>query len=193
VYRTVVTATVRGVDVDGVVRADSIVASLESEQPEEGDRELDMKPVGYFTNLRIRNYPIVLNPADHLKTLLDSGKKSEIDKKLSAEVKVVESEAAREPYTCGHEYPALGGSSYVCSIFSDKAIRAAVRGIPGVTACKGGRIHVDDLGDVYLGRLVVTQTKDEELRELTMLRVVLNSPPKGEADICGVVGDGIRG
>jgi hypothetical protein len=193
VYRTVVTATVRSVDVDGVLRADAIVASLESNQPELGDRELDMRPVGYFTNLRIKHHPIVLHPADHLKALQDFGKKSEIDKKLDAEVKEIEKETAREPYTCGHAYPTLGGSSYVCSIFSDKAIRAAVKGIPGVTACKAGRIHVDDLGDVYLGRLVVTQTKDEELRELTMLRVVLNSPPKGEADICGVVGDGIRG
>jgi hypothetical protein len=192
VYRTVVTASVRGVDVDGVVRADAILASLESDQPDLGDRELDMRPVGYFTNLRIKHYPIVLHPADHLKALQDFGKKSEIDKKLEAEVKEIEKEVAREPYTCGHASPTLGGSSYVCSIFSDKAIRAAVKGIPGVTACKGGRIHVDDLGDVYLGRLVVTQTKDEELRELTMLRVVLNSPPRGEVDICGVVGDGGR-
>jgi hypothetical protein len=193
VYRTVVTATVRGVDVDGVVRADAIVASLESNQPELGDRELDMRPVGCFTNLRIGHYPIVLNPADHLKALRDFGKKSEIDAKLDAEVKGIEKETAREPYTCGHAYPTLGGSRYVCSIFSDKAIRAAVKDIPGVTACKGGRLHVDDLGDVYLGRLVITRTGEEELRELTMLRVELNSPPEGEADICGVVGDGIRG
>ena len=169
VFRTVATATVNGLDVDGVVRADTIVASLESEQPEAGG-ELDMLPVGYFANLRIRGFAIDLRPhAD----LLKMRKKSEID-------------AYREKNREGIYVTALGGSQYVCSIFDDASVAAAIKGIPGVTALPGGRIHVDDFGDIAFGEFFVSA----DARRLTMMRIELASPPTGTMDFASVEGDG---
>jgi len=192
VFRTVVTATVSGLEVDGVVRADTIVANLESEQPETKDIELEMLPVGYFANLRIRGYLVDLRyPADYLETLRTKRKKSEIDRGIGDEVRKIESEmGAEDGSVCGkHAYPrGLGEKEYVCSIFSDRSIRAAVKGIPGVSACRGGRIHVDNLGDIYLGQFSV----EADLRKLTMLRVELASPPTGRLEFASVEGDGGR-
>ena len=78
------------------------------------------------------------------------------------------------------------GKRYETSIFSDRALRRAAKDIPGVTTCRGGVLHVEDLGDVQLGHYVV----EPELRTLTMLRVVLKSPPSGEIMAASVQGDG---
>lgn len=209
VFRTTVSSTVTGLDVDAVVRADMIVANLESQQPPVPGGELDMLPIGYFTNLRIRNHRIDLHPpglrreglsgeaareaerGDYLATLMTIGTWSKIDKPLQAEV----AEHARpDPSTANarrcqvaeHGYPQLGGASYQASIFSDRSILRAVKDVPGVTACRGGLIHVADLGDIYLGTYVV----EKDLRTLTMLRVVLKSPPSGEMSFASVQGDG---
>jgi len=200
VFRTVVTSAVNGLDVDGVLRATSIVANLESQQPEKRGTaqekepwELVMVPVGYFDNLRIRGHRIGdLGPGDHLRSLAKA-KKSEIDRDIVREVRETDQMMAREAtegdHGCrlGHVYhEGLGGEKYYCSIFSDKSIKTAVKGIPGLTACKGGRIHVDDLGDIYLGRLFVA----DDYRQLTMLRIEFNSPPTGWTDCASVEGDG---
>jgi len=170
---------VNGLDVDGVVRADTIVASLESEQPEEG-AELEMLPVGYFANLRIRGYAI--DPRPH-GDLLKASRKSEIDRCLDHLFD------PNDSYNVQGKATPIGRSrpKYLCSIFDDASIATAVNGIiPGARAFPGGRIHVDDLGDVYLGEFFVTG----EARRLTMLRIELASPPTGTMDFASVEGDG---
>jgi hypothetical protein len=204
VFRTVVTSVVNGVDVDGVVRATSIVASLESQQPEKRVTDtdfckknpkncpLEMLAVGYFDNLTIRGYPVKLGPADYLKSVR-LATRDEFASGIATEVKqineLMSKEGTKDDHSrLGHAYPEglCGSEKNPCSIFSDISIKKAVAGIPGVTACTGGRIHVADLGDVILGRLVV----EEDSRHLTMLRIEFNSPPSGWADMADVVGDG---
>lgn len=218
VFRTVTTATVNGLDVDGVVRADSIVASLESEQPED-ETSLKMLTVGYFTNLRIKGYSVNPQPHSHLLT---AAKKSEIDSCL---------DHLYDPYDPVNEYDpfdprfdqanpkresppkptSIGYSktrsprrgSYVCSIFDDQSIANDVAKIPGsagVKALPGGHIRVRDFGDIYLGEFIVEggekdddKKPDEyvpESRRLTMLRIVLASPPTGNLNFASVEGDG---
>jgi hypothetical protein len=209
VFRSTVSCRVNGLDIDGVVRADTIVANLESAQPPEHGRPLEMLPVGYFTNLRLRGYPIELqhpvrkpNPGargpetgDYLPTLLTLKTWRELETALPKEMSDVERETAAEaatdkgPPRCSdpaHAYRQPTEKKYETSIFSDRAIRRAVKDIPGVVTCRGGLIHVEDLGDVYLGSYVV----EPELRTLTMLRVVLKSPPSGEFMGASVQGDG---
>jgi hypothetical protein len=180
------------------------VANLESQQPGMSVAEhpkvpfaLDMRAMGYFVNLRIRDYRVGdLGPDDYLKCVA-KGKKAEIDQEIVNEVKEIERRMTRDvkegDNVCrlGHVYPeGLGGSRYYCSIFRDDAIKRVVQGIPGVTACTGGRVHVKDLGDIYLGRYFLEKVGEEEIRHLTMLRIDLASPPTGWTELSRVVGDG---
>ena len=209
VFRSTVTSRVNGIDIDGVVRADTIVANLESVQPPVHGGELEMLPVGYFTNLRLRGYPIELqHPArkpdpgargaqtgDYLPTLATLKTWRELEAALPKELSEVEKETEADAAAdkgaprCSdpsHAYRQPTGKRYETSIFSDRALRRAAKDIPGVTTCRGGLLHVEDLGDVQLGRYVV----EPELRTLTMLRVVLKSPPSGEIMAASVQGDG---
>jgi hypothetical protein len=91
--------------------------------------------------------------------------------------------------------------SLTCSIFDDASIGAAVdllgkareKEHPGVERRPGGVIHVDDLGDIYLGQLSFERDPEGEYRRLTMLRVVLGSPPSGDMSFGSVEGDGRLG
>jgi hypothetical protein len=207
VFRTLVTSTVRGLDVDGVIRADSIVANLESQQPEVIPPphdllkfDLDMLPVGYFDDLRIRDRLIELGRDAYLASLQQHGTRKKIDPAIKDEVAQIEQEMARERQpgdnVCtdpSHTYARGVGTTpnYKCSIFSEKGIKKAFSGVPGVKVCKGGLIHIADLGDLYLGRFEVEKDeKGKELRTLTMLRVELNSPPSGWLEFGSVRGDG---
>jgi hypothetical protein len=182
VFRTVATATVYGLDVDGVVTADTVVASLESEQPEDGVK-LDMRPVSSFANLRLRGHQIALEPDPDLIAL---GTYPEICEYL------------RRPRRPHAPMPGHSESRYSYSIFDDDSIAAAVNAIEvgkgtnrrvttrSADHTLGGHIHVDDFGDIYLGELFV----DPEFRRLTTLRIVLGSPPSGVVDLASVEGDG---
>ena len=168
INRTVTTATVEGLNVRGVVTANTVVAQLVSEQPA-GKHDLKMRPVGHFTNLRIKG--ILIDPTPHAHLLL-SEMKSDIDKFVRQIVVTL---------------PTPIPTRYLCSIFEDQSIAAQVNGkIPGAEAFPGGQIHVDDFGDIYLGEFLV----DPDFRRLTMLRIVLASPPSGRVSFCSVEGDG---
>jgi hypothetical protein len=175
VFRTVATATVSGLDVDGVLTADTVVANLESEQlPNE---KLNMRPVSYVTNLRIRGVKLDLEPDSELMAL---GTDDEMSRYLGSS---------------GRHTPMKRASGKLVSysIFDDESVAAAVKKVNGiqraasrVTLLDGGHIHVDDFGDIFLGELFF----DADFRRLTTLRIVLGSPPSGVLDVAAVEGDG---
>jgi hypothetical protein len=174
IHRTVTTTTVEGLNVRGVVTANTVVAQLISEQPA-GSGDLRMRPVGHFTNLRIKG--VQLDPKPH-QGLLSSELKSEIDRFLKDlyDPYRAESLASRtEP-----------SPQYLCSLFDDNSIKDPLKGVPGVEVSAGGTIHVKDFGTIYVGQFLV----EAKSRRLTMLRIVLGSPPSGPLNFCSVEGNG---
>jgi hypothetical protein len=177
-HRTATTTTVLGLNVEDVVTADSVLAQLVSEQPA-GLPELQMRPLGRFTNLQIKG--VQIDPKFH-EHLIGAESKSQIDKCLEHLYNPYDKNNAEGKKTpLGSPLP-----RYLFSIFEDESIAEQVKKIPGARAFPGGRIRLDGFGNIYLGEFLV----DAESRRLTMLRIVLGSPPSGPLNFCAVEGNG---
>jgi hypothetical protein len=194
VFRTVTTSTVNGLDIDGVVRADSMAAVLESEQPD-GGGQLNMVPVGYFNNLRIRGFKIEPKLHTHL---LEFPTMDEVWKNCYGHL-YDPGRNDYDPYDSSQREPpkpvpaertrlSSGGYQVACSIFEDDDLAAQIKPLNkyGIWYSHGGKIWIRDFGKLYLGEFFI----NADARRLTLLRVELNSPPSGEIAFASVEGDG---
>jgi hypothetical protein len=184
VYETLSSSVVVGLDVQGMVTADRVVARLTSRRrlASSPNEDLPMLPLGsYFENLRIAGVRIDLNIHDRLLR----------DETMSA----IKS-GLREYPDSEQQQQSAGGDRLQLSIFDDSGLleeRADPKAqggrrekIPGVRSTRACQIVVPNFGRIFLGEYFV----EKHSRELTMIRLELGSPGAGSIAVCGAQGDG---
>jgi hypothetical protein len=169
VFNTRVCVVVEGLNIGDVVFADRVVARLVSEHSVHGP-DVPIHPLGsHFVGLRVAGVPIELRPHDALirgRTIDEIG--AECAKKQ-----------ATTPLDMYGNPLKIAERGYTATSLFDvpKALPA------GLLADQPWGIRVADFGTVFLGELILSRGA----RRLSMIRVSLGSPERGEAEF-GVVG-----
>lgn len=173
-YNTLVTATVEGVNILGVVTADTVVARLTSRRPKDGG-EPSIIPLGSsFANLRVGGCPVDVHlDMDRFakwQTYSDLRKALVEDKQFCAQLSFGQQDLSARPPNA----PLF--SSVVNQI------------IPHCTELKpdGQALHVPHFGTVYLAEFLITPYA----RSITMIRAVLGCSVEGRVLIAHGSGNG---
>lgn len=160
-HSTLATATIEGLDILGVIKADRIVARLASEHKMDGGEGSIFLAGSHFDNLRIAGKRV--DPVLHEPLLSDLPTLQSVRENGAAK-KVAFTEA---------------GGIVLTSIVSDAGP------IPGADV-QGYRIHIPEFGSIYLGEVFI----QHGARRLTMLRVELGCAIDGTLTIGEPDGNG---
>lgn len=176
-YDTMVTSTIEGLDILGVVTADRVVARLVSIHS--GDHtEPEILPLGSsFTNLRVAGVPVDLVPHD---PLLKHGTYAAVAKSCSGRVVGGDGAPLKKPATgelrtmdwkLGEPSPEFEDRLMLTPLFD-----AVTSGAPaGLEASGPGWLRLAGFGTIYFGEYLLTRFS----RRLTMVRVELGCPVQG--------------
>jgi len=192
VFSTVATVSIEDLDIgSGVVTSDRVVARLVSEQTE-GVDELPIQPVGsYFVNLRVAGVPLTL----HAHAPLFQGETLE---RIAAECRGPQS-AAGPPVEAGGKplnldavmTPRKQAAGGAAGSYEERTVLTSLYERPaslpaGCSPIEGWGIAVPGFGAVYLAELLITRFS----RRLTMIRLELGSPQRGELTMADIGGNG---
>lgn len=192
VFSTVSTVTVEGLDIGrGVVTADRVVGRLISEQTE-GSAEMPIQPVGsHFVNLRVAGVPLMARAHD---PLFQGGTLDDIATacgRLAAGAASPVEPGGKLLSLAGRLAPRVPAAGGTPGSYDERTILTSLFERPAIlpTGCQadgGWGIAVPGFGVVYLGELLITRFS----RRLTMIRLQLGSPQKGELVVCDIGGNG---
>jgi hypothetical protein len=176
-HTTLVSTTVEGLNILGVVTADRVIARLASHHPP-NQEEAHITLLGsHFENLRIAGCPVTVD-FDHdlfLRTDTFAGIRKEFESnsefRKMAEDPIHTGQPQKLPDACGVLY---------CSLVKD--IKTTC---PGVKH-RGHILEVPQFGKIFLAEVVA----QHGTRSLTMLRIELGSPTGGPLTVCDIQGNG---
>jgi hypothetical protein len=161
-WNTLVTATVEGLNIQGVVTADRIVARLASHHYAY-QREASILTLGsHIVNLKVAGQLVHLVPDSQVLSQWDT---------MSAARKGCPS---RKPYAISND-----GTLIATSIFQNVAC-------PGGMVVQDNAIHFSEFGSIYLGEIIISDGE----RRLTMMRVEFGCEVDGCGNFGDVGGNG---
>lgn len=181
-YKTTITATVEGLNMQGVVKATSIVASLTTRHNGSED-EARVDPSGsQFAGLTISGYPVTVDldiplmcQLDTLKGFRDKYAKDSAFRRLASD---------RFGWA-GLNWPNPDTLPEPKGIVSCSLVKTISCDCPGLTI-NGNSIKVPDFGTIYLAEYWAKAG----WRQLTMMRFALGSPTEGDVTVGGINGNG---
>jgi len=173
-YETLMSATIEGLSILGVVTADVIVARLSSRHPKDGS-EPSIIPLGsYFENLRVAGCKVEapLNTEQFVRC----SRYQELREVINEDPEV-RSRLSRG-FADLSAQPRNG--ALLCSLASDVGVKCRE------LKAEGHAIHVPQFGTVYLAEFLIMPYS----RSITMLRAELGSPVQGQVTSGGGSGNG---
>lgn len=187
-FDTLITSTVEGLNIAGMVTADRVVARLSASHPNADNTVPEITLVGsHFVNLRIAGCLVHLDSYASLLNELDSNVK--LVKRFAENPKSLTefgndagwSKLPRESRTGDKDLPECKGVT-PCSLFKN------IRCSEGLWTAQANSIVVPQFGTVYLGEVLLSGMS----RRLTMLRVDMGCPIKAQMSASIAEGDGHR-
>lgn len=173
-YETLMSATIEGLNILGMVTADAIVARLTSRHPRDGG-EPSIIPLGsYFENLRVAGCKVdaPLNTEQFLRCPRYQELRQVINQ--DAEVRSRLSRGFADLSAQPHN------GALLCSLAGDVNVNCRE------LKADGHAIHIPQFGTVYLAEFLILPYA----RSITMLRAELGSPVQGQISSGGGSGNG---
>lgn len=176
-YTTLVSTTVEGLSVLGVVTADRVMARLASRHPV-NDGEPHIVLLGsHFVNLRIAGCPTTVELDHDLFLRLDTFDAVRKELESNAEFRRM----ALDPYRTGKALePPPAHGVVLCSLVKDLKTTC-----PGVEH-RGHVFIVPEFGRIFVAEVIAEHSR----RTLTMLRMELGSPTSGPITVAQAQGNG---
>jgi|HubBroStandDraft_6_1064221.scaffolds.fasta_scaffold04283_5 hypothetical protein len=176
-HTTLVTTTVEGLNILGVVTADLVIARLASHHPANDDEPRITLIGSHFENLRIAGCPVTVDLDHELFLRMDTFAAVRKEFETNSEFRKM----AEDPIHTGQpqKLPDACGALY-CSLVKD--IKTTC---PGVKH-RGHVIEVPQFGKIFVAEVLAENSS----RSLTMLRLELGSPTGGPVTVANVQGDG---
>ena len=195
-YATLIQCTVEGLNINGMVSADRIVARLYSSYRNEPDGEPAIRLIGTrFENLKIAGVPVTVDLAtdvfDHLDKhhkVCTAYEKDPDFRKLFGEVTLRDAfdELAEMVQRWVHRPPRDAGTLPSNKGFTEVSLARKVTA-PGLP-CWGHVIHIGGFGTIRLATLQISQYT----RRLSMIHIDLGCAVEGELMVCEIQDGGIE-
>jgi hypothetical protein len=179
-YCTLIQSTVEGLDINGMVTADRIVARIFSSYREEPDGEPSIKLIGSrFENLKIAGIPVEVDLATDIFDRLDKHYKLRTAFGSDEEVRKL----------MGAGSAAATDSLPLNKGFTEVSLVRSLRPLaPGLPPAVDHVIRIEGFGTIRLATLQITQYT----RRLNMVHIDLGCALEGQLMLCEVQDGGIE-